>query len=133
MMRTSSQRPLRVLVVDDFPDTADTLAELLAVWGHDSRIAQDGPSALELARSYRPQVLLLDIGLPGFDGCEVARRLRKEEWVRNSLLVSVSGLGKEEDRRRALEAGFDACLLKPVEPEEIQEILEEYSSRKAEG
>ena len=112
----------RVMVVDDNLDSADTMAELIRIWGHEVRTANDGPSALECARGFRPQVVLLDVGLPGMDGYELARRLRAE-GLAGTLLVSVTGYGQEEDRRRAQEAGFDHHLTKPVDPDTLLRIV----------
>ena len=112
----------RVMVVDDNHDSADTMAELIRIWGHEVRTANDGPSALECARGFRPQVVLLDVGLPGMDGYELARRLRAE-GLAGTLLVSVTGYGQDEDRRRAAEAGFDHHLTKPVDPDTLLRIV----------
>lgn len=112
----------RVLVVDDNQDSADTMAELFRVWGHEVRTAHDGPAALEQARSFRPHVVLLDVGMPGMDGYELARRLRAE-GLAGDLLVSITGYGQEEDRRRAQEAGFHHHLTKPVNPETLQRLV----------
>jgi CheY-like chemotaxis protein len=112
----------RVMVVDDNHDSADTMAELIRIWGHDVRTANDGPSALECARGFHPQVVLLDVGLPGMDGYELARRLRAE-GLAGTLLVSVTGYGQDEDRRRAEEAGFDHHLTKPVDPDTLLRIV----------
>jgi CheY-like chemotaxis protein len=111
-------------VVDDNVDAADALGRLLSrFWGQDARVAYDGPAALEIARSFRPEVVLLDIGLPGMDGCEVARRLRGEPESADALLVAVTGWGQELDREMSRGAGFDHHLVKPVEPERLREIL----------
>jgi CheY-like chemotaxis protein len=118
----SSKDGRRVMVVDDNLDSADTMAELIRIWGHDVRTANDGPSALECARGFRPQVVLLDVGLPGMDGYELARRLRAE-GLAGTLLVSVTGYGQEEDRRRAQEAGFDHHLTKPVDPDTLLRLM----------
>jgi CheY-like chemotaxis protein len=111
----------RVLVVDDNVDSAETMAEILKMWGHDVHTAHDGPGALEAARAHRPDAVLLDLGLPTMDGFETARRLRQEGL--GSLLVAVTGFGGIEDRRRATEAGFDRHLTKPVSPEALQRVL----------
>jgi CheY-like chemotaxis protein len=105
----------RVLVVDDNKDTAAGLLRLLKLLGHDVRVAHDGPTAIELARTHRPEIILLDIGLPGMDGYQVAKQLRREECCNNSLIIAASGYGQEEDRRRSREAGFDHHLVKPVD------------------
>ncbi|MEJ7637388.1 MAG: response regulator [Singulisphaera sp.] len=106
---------LRILVVDDNHDTAVGLSKLLGKEGHRVQTAYDGPSALEVARSERPQVILADIGLPGMDGYELAREIRKEESTKEALLVAISGYGQDEDLRRSREAGFDHHLVKPVD------------------
>jgi CheY-like chemotaxis protein len=113
----------RVLVVDDNVDAADTLAMLLRVGDHEVRIVHDGLSALDAARAYRPQVVLLDIGLPGLNGYEVAQRLRSDPITKDVLLVAVSGYGQDEDRRRSRQAGFDHHLVKPVDLIALQRIM----------
>ncbi len=115
--------PLRILVVDDCRDAADSLALLLTVLGHQVRTAYDGPAALEMAASFLPEVVLLDIGLPGMDGCEVACRLRERPETRDAVLVACTGYGQEADRKRCREAGFDHFLLKPFELDELQRVL----------
>jgi CheY-like chemotaxis protein len=110
-----------VLVVDDNVDSAETLAEMLKLWGHEVRTAHDGQDALEAARAHRPDAVLLDVGLPIMDGYETARRLREEGL--GALLVAVTGFGAAEDRRRAKEAGFDTHLTKPVSPETLRRVL----------
>jgi CheY-like chemotaxis protein len=112
----------RVLVVDDNLDSAETMAEMLKLWGHDVRTAYDGPGALEAARAHQPDAVLLDLGLPLMDGYETARRLR-QEGLAGKLLIAVTGFGGAEDRRRAAEAGFDTHLTKPVSPEALRELL----------
>jgi two-component system CheB/CheR fusion protein len=113
----------RVLVVDDNTDTAESLAMLLRLKGHEVRIAYDGPAALETARSFQPEVVLLDIGLPGLDGYQVATRLRRRRRTAGSLLVALTGYGQEEDKLRAQDAGFDFHLTKPVAPQAIYDLL----------
>jgi PAS domain S-box-containing protein len=113
----------RVLVVDDNADAAESLAVLLRMAGHTVATAHTGPQALEAARAARPEVVVLDIGLPGMDGYEVARRLREQAGCERALLVALTGWGQEEDRRRSREAGFDLHLVKPVELEEMLSVL----------
>jgi CheY-like chemotaxis protein len=116
---------LRVLVVDDCPDTTGSFAALLALWGHDVRVAADGPQALETARRYQPHIVVLDIGLPGgMDGFEVARRLRELPNRWRTIVICVSGYGREEDRRRSRLAGCDYHFVKPTDPEELQRLLD---------
>jgi signal transduction histidine kinase/CheY-like chemotaxis protein len=114
----------RVLVVDDNADIAESLAGLLQDLGHTVRTAHAGPQALEVAREFRPELILLDIGLPGMDGYEVARRLRADPELSGLLVVALSGYGQEEDRRRAREAGFDEHLTKPVGLAALQPLLD---------
>lgn len=116
-------RSLRVLVVDDNVDTAVSLEMLLRDSGYDVRMAHDGPTALEAVLGYRPNVVLLDIGLPGFDGFEVAKRVRQQPVLQNVLLVAMTGYGQESDRLRSKEAGFDHHLVKPVRFEKMQQIF----------
>jgi CheY-like chemotaxis protein len=116
-------RGLRVLVVDDNVDTAHGLARLLQRRGHEISLAHDGMQALERSREVSPEAILLDIGLPGIDGFEVVRRLRAEGCCPDTLIIAVTGYGQEEDRLRATEAGFDYHLVKPVDLEELSELL----------
>jgi PAS domain S-box-containing protein len=113
----------RVLVVDDNVDAAESLAILLRTWGHEVLTTHDGLAAVKAAEQVRPEVILLDIGLPRMDGYEVARRLRERADMRDVLLVALTGYGQEEDRRRAEEAGFDAHLTKPADPTALQRLL----------
>jgi PAS domain S-box-containing protein len=116
-------QPLRVLVVDDNEDTVEMLAALLAMDGHEVRMAYSGPDALAAAATFRPDAMVLDLGLPGFDGYEVARRLRQDSADRDMVLIAASGYGQEDDLQRSREAGFDHHLIKPVEPRRLREIL----------
>jgi CheY-like chemotaxis protein/anti-sigma regulatory factor (Ser/Thr protein kinase) len=116
-------RPLRVLVVDDQPDTVLSLSMLLTANGHDVRTAGDGESGLHAAQVYRPDVVLLDIGLPGLNGYEVARRIRQDATLNHLVLVALTGYGQESDRQIAMQAGFNHHLIKPVYLEQLYEIL----------
>jgi CheY-like chemotaxis protein len=113
----------RVLAVDDNVDVVESLALLLGMQGHDVRTAHDGLNALEQAEAFRPEVIILDIGLPGMDGYEVARRLRERVASQGVLLVALTGYGRDEDRRRSLAAGFDRHLVKPVDPTDLRDLL----------
>ncbi len=115
---------LRVLVGDPNRDLVATTAQLLRCWGHDVRVALDGPTVLDVARWYQPEVVLMDLCLPGLDGYQVAQRLRQQEGLANVLLAAVTGYGTEPYRRRGREAGFDYHLLKPVDPEMLRQLLE---------
>lgn len=124
----SSQEPaeggLRVLVVDDNIDVAESLALLLSISGHQTRTAHTGPDALVCARAFQPDLMFLDIGLPGMDGYAVAERLRALSDLKQPVLVALTGWGSESDRRRSQQAGFDHHLTKPVDAERIQALLE---------
>jgi signal transduction histidine kinase len=113
----------RVLVIDDDPDVAESLVMLLFGLARRVRTVEDGLRALEEARFFRPNIVLCDIGLPGMDGYEVARQLRREPGLEKTLLVAVSGYGQEEDRRRSAEAGFDRHLVKPVRRATLEELV----------
>jgi len=117
--------PRRVLVAEDGEDARESLGILLRTWNHHVIFASDGPEALRVARESHPDVALIDIGLPGFDGYAVAREIRGEGsgWSRAVRLVALTGYGQVSDRTRALEAGFDVHLLKPVDPVELQGVI----------
>ena len=116
-------RRLRILVVDDSRDTADSLALLLRLWGHEARAAYDGPSALQMALEYRPDVVLADLELPRMDGCALAGRVRREAGPGVPRLVAVTGFGDAGHVRAALEAGFDQYLVKPVNLGVLRRLL----------
>lgn len=118
------ERRLRILVVDDNVDAAETLAMLLQLVNHEVHIAFDGPSAVTMAAQVQPDAVLLDIGLPGVDGYQVARTLRQTPNLVKTRLIALSGYGQEEDRRRAREAGFDHHMIKPVNNDELFRVLE---------
>ncbi|AUX37954.1 MULTISPECIES: ATP-binding protein [Sorangium] len=120
---------LRVLLVDDNVDAAEGLRRILQLYGHTVAMAHDGPAALEAARASKPELVLLDIGLPGMDGYEVVRRLRAEPELRGSYIAAVSGYGQDQDRRRSREAGFDAHLTKPVATAQLLALVAEAAPR----
>ncbi len=115
--------PLRVLVVEDNPDGLDILLELLDLLNHEVRGAPEGHAALQLVDSFQPHVVLLDIGLPGLSGYEVARRLRADPRHEGLTLIALTGWGSVEDRRKTAEAGFDHHLTKPVDPDDLEALL----------
>ena len=119
----AESRLARILVVDDNVDTARGMARLLKLLGHDIATAHSGPEAIETARLHRPEVVLLDIGLPGMSGYEVAARLRREESTQGAIIIAVSGYGQDDDRRRSREAGFDHHLIKPLDHDALLAIL----------
>ena len=119
----------RVLIVDDNADSAETMAMLLQIWGHDVQVAKDGPTALAVAAERRPEVVLLDIGLPGMTGYEVAQRLRALPEMADSVLVAVTGYGQEDDRRSTRAAGFALHLVKPVRPDVLRKVFADLGNR----
>ncbi len=121
--KAAAARPKRVLVVDDNIDAADSIVLILRGAGYEVSCAYDGPSVLPAARNFRPDVVVLDIGLPGMDGYEVARQLRGQQEFRSTPLVAVTGYGQADDRVKSLEAGFDAHLTKPVNPQQLQQFI----------
>jgi CheY-like chemotaxis protein len=113
----------RILVADDNLDALETLAQLLQLGGHEIHKAVDGVEALETATRVRPDLVLLDIGMPGMDGYEVARRIRSQPWGRQPTLVALTGWGQENDRKRSREAGFDSHCIKPLDPQRLVNLL----------
>jgi signal transduction histidine kinase len=112
-----------ILIADDNQDALESLALMLRLEGHEVHCASDGEEALALAGQRRPEIVVLDVGMPKLDGCEVARRIRAESWGRDAVLVALTGWGQEVDRRRSREAGFDMHLVKPVDPATICDML----------
>ena len=124
--RPTETKPLsqrRILVVDDNVDAAMTVVALLKKWGHEVQVTFNGTSALEAVRNFRPEIILLDIGLPGMSGYDVARHLRAEPTAKNLFIAALTGYGQEDDRRRSKEAGFDCHLTKPPDPGVLQTLL----------
>jgi PAS domain S-box-containing protein len=113
----------RILVVDDNIDAAESVAVLLRMWGHEVRIAHTGLEALQAAEESQPEIVVLDIGLPGLDGYEVAKRLRCQPRFRKTVLAAMTGYAQANDRQRALEAGFDHHLTKPVDPKTLHSLV----------
>ena len=113
----------RVLLVDDSVDAAEALSMLLETLGHEVRTMHDGTSALAIVDEFRPEVVILDIGLPGMDGFALARELRKLPSTRDALLLALTGFGGDEDRLRARAAGFDHHLVKPVSFADLEDLI----------
>ena len=121
--RAATLRGSRILVVDDNEDSADTLGMMLRLKGNEIRIAHDGIEAVEVAETFRPELVLLDIGLPKLNGYDVARRIRRQSWGRDTILVALTGWGQDEDKRRAQEAGFNYHFVKPMELAALERLL----------
>ncbi|HEV7915587.1 MAG TPA: response regulator [Albitalea sp.] len=120
-------KPRRVLLIDDNIDAAESLAQLLALSGHDARTAIDGPQGLRLAAAFQPEVVFCDLGLPGMNGYEVARELRSLPFGADMILAALTGYGQPGDREKTARAGFDAHLVKPVDPSVIESFLDDYA------
>jgi PAS domain S-box-containing protein len=121
--RVGDTRRRRILAVDDNPDTADSLAMMLRMMGHETETAYDGLQAVQTAATFRPEIVLLDIGLPKMNGYQAARHIREQTWGKDVVLIALTGWGQEEDKRRAAEAGFDRHLTKPVEAAALEKLL----------
>lgn len=119
-----------MLVVDDNRDASETMSMLLGLWGHEVRTAADGPSALEAAASQPPDVVLLDISLPGMSGYDVAERVRANPALQSAILVAMTGHGQAEDKKETRAAGFAYHLVKPVEPNVLQKLLAQIAAGK---
>ena len=124
--KSSSQR--RILIVDDNRDSADSLAMLFEITGSQTHLAHDGVEAIESIEKYRPEVVLLDIGLPKLDGHEVCRRVREQPWGKDIIIIALTGWGQEDDRRKSEEAGFNGHLVKPVDYDKLLALLESSTS-----
>ncbi|MGZ8274578.1 MAG: PAS domain-containing protein [Burkholderiaceae bacterium] len=125
MMKQGTSPLRRVLVADDNKDGAESMAMLVQMEGHEVRVAYDGASALAIANAFKPEVALLDIGMPELSGDQVAARIREQAWSANTVIVAITGWGQEEDRVKTLAAGFDRHLTKPVDFEQLRRILAE--------
>jgi two-component system CheB/CheR fusion protein len=122
-------QPLSVVLVEDNPDVRETMSELLTVWGHNVQTASDGPSGVDLILRVKPDLALVDLGLPGFDGYTVASEVRKQHGRNDLRLVAMSGFGQEADRRKSREVGFNAHLVKPADTKALLDVLTLSSER----
>jgi signal transduction histidine kinase len=120
---TMETLPLKVLIVDDNASSAETTGQMLAMIGHETTVAHDGLMALEIARKIRPDVIMLDIGLPGMSGYDVCRTLRQDQVFKKTMLIAQTGWGQERDRQKSFEAGFDHHMTKPVNFHELSSLL----------
>ena len=124
----SSVPALRVLIADDYADSAETLAVVFSIAGIVTEIAMDGEQALACASNWRPHICVLDIQMPKLDGRELARRIREQAWIERPLLIALTGRTTAQDRRSALEAGFDHYMIKPANPGKLLSIIETYAA-----
>jgi CheY-like chemotaxis protein len=120
---------LRILVIDDIPDVADVMKMLLDLEGFETQVAYNGPAALQLAREFSPDVIFCDIGLPGMDGHEIARRVRKDPAIAQVILIALTGWGAEGEVRKTRESGFDFHMVKPVDSNALLELLSHVAPR----
>ena len=127
MAATGKGDRCRVLVVDDNLDNAESLSMFVRLLGHEVETAHDGLEAIEVAQRFAPDLVFLDIGLPKLDGYEVAQRLRADATCKTACLVAITGWGRDEDNDRAMQAGFDLHLTKPVDPGVLQALLGEIA------
>jgi CheY-like chemotaxis protein len=120
---------LRVLVAEDNEDSAATMAVLLRLYGHEVEVAGDGLTALQAVKASQPDVVLLDIGLPKLDGWLLAKQIRQKAALKRPFLVAISGYGTEADKQRSQESGIDVHLVKPVNPQELADLLRRFEDR----
>jgi len=130
---TVASQPLRVLIVDDNHDAADSLSLLLATRGHHTRTVYEGAAALDAAADFQPDTIFCDLGMPVISGFDVAARLRSDSRYPPSVLVAVTGWGTDQDKRRALEGGFDLHITKPIAIEDLDAVLLRASATSASG
>src|SRR5262245_60285267 len=126
-MSASSERPRRVLVVDDYPQSAESLAKILTLRGYEARTAHEGREAVAAADDFRPDVALLDLRLAELDGFEVCRRIRSTSWGKSVVVLAVTGQDRDEDRRRTASTGFDGYVVKPFDFEVVEQLMERAS------
>ena len=118
----------RILVVDDYPNAAESLARRLKKYGNQVETALDGFEGIKQAEKFRPDVVLLDLGMPKLNGYKAAQTIREQPWGKDMVLIALTGWGQEEDRQRTHEAGFNAHLVKPVDYNKLSELLETFGS-----
>jgi CheY-like chemotaxis protein/anti-sigma regulatory factor (Ser/Thr protein kinase) len=124
----AGSKPVRILLVEDNPDAAETFTVLLELGGHEVRVAKDGLAAIDAVEDFSPDIAFIDVGLPGIDGYDLATRLRAHPGCHSTILVALTGYGRDEDKKRAAEAGFDHHLTKPVDFALIDRLLANVSS-----
>lgn len=119
----------RILVADDDQDSAESLAMLFQMMGHDVRSALNGLEAVDVAANFRPDLIVLDIGMPGLDGYEVCRRIRQQPWAQAVVIAALTGWTRDEDKDRSQEAGFDHYLVKPIDPQALTDLVGRISGQ----
>jgi CheY-like chemotaxis protein len=124
-----AQQSRRILLVDDNRDAAESLATTLRLSGNEVHTAHDGIEALERAEALRPEVIVMDLGMPRLNGYDATRRIRGQEWGRDIVIVALTGWGQESDRRQSREAGCDAHVVKPVDPSHLTDVIAELCAR----
>ena len=122
--------PQRILIVDDFPTLTEGLAKWLRGFGHEVAVAFDGLEGIDVAETFRPDIILLDIGMPNLDGYETAQQIRQKSWGKEVVLIALTGYRAEEDRKRIREVGFNAHLVKPLIYKQVAALLASYSNKK---
>jgi CheY-like chemotaxis protein len=122
-------RGRRILIVDDNEDAAESIARFLQLEGHEVKTVGDGPQAIACVPVFAPQIIVLDIGLPGLSGYEVARRLRQMPITANVLLIALTGYGQKEDQQRAMDAGFDRHFVKPTDPQKLVDLIAQWPAQ----
>ena len=128
-MAATHARPLRVLCVDDNRDAATTLAMLIQLAGNETETAHDGLEAVKMAAAFRPDIALLDLGLPKMNGYEAAREIRQQRWGQDIVLVALTGQAREEDKRQSRAAGFNYHIVKPLDPAALEDLIAESRTR----
>ena len=126
---TPQQRPKRVLVVEDDLDSVHSMAQLIKMMGHEVQFAINGLAAIDIARTYQPHIIILDIGLPDFKGDQIARQIRYEPGLENVRMIAISGLPQEHLEERARKAGCAEFHRKPIDPAKLEELLDEDSTK----
>jgi CheY-like chemotaxis protein len=116
------------LIADDNRDAAESMGMLLRLMGNDVRTVFDGMEAVEEAETFRPDLILLDIGMPKLNGYDAARRIREQDWSQDTTLVALTGWGREDDKRKAAEAGFDRHFTKPIDPAALERLIADFQS-----
>jgi two-component system OmpR family response regulator len=126
--KRNNSSSLRILIVEDHADTADSMAMLLRLFGHDVVVAGDGPTALQLVDGDVPDVVLLDLALPKMNGWQIARQIRSRITGKRPLLIAITGYGDQAARSRSSQAGIDLHLIKPVDPEMLEQVLQRFET-----